>query len=179
MPHTKSNYARNGILLIALLFSSAVIAAFSQSNLTPLPKPLSAPDFSLEDMDGQLHRLSELRGRVVIINFWATWCPPCREEMPSMQRAWQALHDKGVVLLAVNVGEDMESVFRFSGSMDIGFPLLLDSDSKVADAWPVKGLPSTFVVDRQGRIVYRAIGGRAWDAPEILSTVLALAGREG
>lgn len=91
-----------------------------------------------------------------------------------MQRAWEATRDKGVVMLAVNVGEDPDTVFRFTADYPVEFPILFDRDSSVVNAWPVKGLPSTFVVDPQGRIVYRAIGGREWDDPKLLEPVLAL-----
>jgi peroxiredoxin len=133
-----------------------------------------APDFRLEDLDGHVHQLSALRGRPVIVNFWATWCPPCREEMPSMQRAWAQLRDQGVLMLAINVGESADQVFQFTADYPVTFPLLLDSDGAVSGEWPIKGLPTTFVVDPQGRIAYRAIGGRQWDAPELLDPVLAL-----
>lgn len=145
--------------------------------LHELPDTPQAPDFNLADMDGARHRLSDYRGKVVIINFWATWCPPCREEMPSMQRAWGQLEREGVVMLAVNVGEDEDTIFTFTANYPVDFPLLLDSDSAVIQSWPVRGLPTTFVIDTKGAIVYRAIGGRAWDSPGILDTLRALRSR--
>jgi len=110
----------------------------------------------------------------VIVNFWATWCPPCREEMPSMQRAWEQLQAEGVMMLAVNVGESADTVFQFTANYPVDFPLLLDLDSSVLGQWPVQGLPATFVVDSEGRIAYRAIGGREWDDPQLLAPVLKL-----
>jgi thiol-disulfide isomerase/thioredoxin len=142
--------------------------------LTPLPDKPQAPDFVLSDMDGREYRLRAFRGKVLIVNFWATWCPPCRAEMPSMQRAWEQLKREGILLLAINVGEDRDAVFRFGADYPVDFPLLLDSDAKVAEAWPMQGLPTTFVVDPQGRLVYRAIGAREWDDPQLLSPVRAL-----
>jgi len=142
--------------------------------LHELPERPVAPDFSLKDMDGTVHTLSAYRGKVVIVNFWATWCPPCREEMPSMERAWKKLRHEDVVMLAINVGEDEDSIFEFTASYPVEFPLLLDRESAVTGNWPVRGLPTTFVIDPQGKIVYRAIGGRDWDAEEVLEKVRAL-----
>lgn len=164
---------RPWLLLAALLLPLCASAAGKQT-LTPVPGLPPAPDFTLQDVDGKTWRLSELRGRPVIVNFWATWCPPCREEMPSMQRAWEQLQAEGVMMLAVNVGESADTVFQFTANYPVDFPLLLDLDSSVLSQWPVKGLPATFVVDAQGRIAYRAIGGREWDDPQLLAPVLKL-----
>ncbi len=164
---------RPWLLLAALLLPLCAFAAGKQT-LTPVPELPPAADFTLQDMDGKTWRLSELRGRPVIVNFWATWCPPCREEMPSMQRAWEQLRTEGVMMLAVNVGESADTVFQFTANYPVDFPLLLDLDSAVLGQWPVRGLPATFVVDTQGRIAYRAIGGREWDDPRLLAPVLKL-----
>ena len=142
--------------------------------MTPLPDRPPAPEIDLVDLDGQRHTLAQHRGKVLIVNFWATWCPPCREEMPSMERAWQAVKDEGILLLGINVGESEDQVWTFTSNYPVSFPLLLDQDSKTIEAWPVRGLPTTFVVDPQGRLVYRAIGGRAWDDPMLLEQVRAL-----
>jgi len=162
------------LLLLSALLPSLLLAASLPQTLTPVEERPPAPDFALEDLDGKVHRLSDLRGKPVIVNFWATWCPPCREEMPSMQRAWERLEPAGVVLLAINVGEDPDRVFQFTANYPVEFPLLFDRDSAVSGEWPMRGLPSTFVVDPEGRIVYRAIGGREWDDPELLQPVLDL-----
>lgn len=157
-----------------LLLAPVTVAAPPAQTLTPLEPRPEAPDFTLVDLDGMTHRLADLRGRPVIVNFWATWCPPCRDELPSMERAWAQLRDEGIALLAINVGEDEATVFPFTANYPVSFPLLLDLDGAVIGAWPVRGLPTTFVVDPQGRIAYRAIGGRAWDDPELLRPVRAL-----
>ena len=165
------------IFLFGALFATALAVYAHQpgEGLTPITGKPSAPDFHLNDADGNTHRLSDYRERVVIVNFWATWCPPCRAEMPSMQRAWEQLQAEGIMMLAINVGEDEDTIFQFTASYPVDFPLLMDLDSKVTGAWPVRGLPTTFVVDTQGRLVYRAIGGREWDDPDLLKAVRALA----
>ena len=91
-----------------------------------------------------------------------------------MQRAYDSLREDGIAMVAINIGEDEDTIFGFSANYPVDFPLLLDRDSKTIQSWPVKGLPTTFVVDPAGRLAYRAIGGRAWDAPEILSQIRAL-----
>ena len=94
-----------------------------------------------------------------------------------MERAWQKLRHEDIVMLAINVGEDEDSVFEFTASYPVEFPLLLDRESAVIRSWPVRGLPTTFVIDPQGKIVYRAIGGRDWSAPEVLQKIRALRAR--
>ncbi len=161
---------------MCLVLALTARAAGLKQTLTPLDNRPAAPDFSLPDMDGTVHRLSDYRGRVVVVNFWATWCPPCREEMPSMQRAWKWMQKEGMVLLAINVGESEDQVFAFSGDYEVEFPLLLDKDSAVLNRWPARGLPTTYVVDPEGRLAFRAIGGREWDDPALLLPMRALKG---
>ncbi len=164
------------LMAMILAFGAALAPAQEPGRgLTEIPQRPLAPDFTLRDLDGNRHRLSDYRGRVVIVNFWATWCPPCRAEMPSMQRAWERLRKEGVVMLGIDVGEDEDTVFQFTADYPVEFPLLLDQDSSVIGRWPVRGLPTTFVVDPQGRLAYRAIGGREWDDPALLEQVRALA----
>jgi peroxiredoxin len=166
---------RTLVLVILLVgFALPTQAQRPGTGLTSLPDRALAPDFALTDIDGNTHRLSDYRGKVLIINFWATWCPPCREEMPSMDRAWEMLKEEGILMLAVNVGEDEDSIFQFTANYPVGFPLLMDRDSKVVGEWPIRGLPTTFVVDPQGRLAYRAIGGRTWDDAELLAPIRAL-----
>jgi peroxiredoxin len=154
-----------------LLFAEAVLAA---QVLSPVEQQVMAPDFELADTEGRMHRLSDYRGKTVIINFWTTWCPPCREEIPSMNRAWKALQQEDVVILAINMGEDEDTIFIFTADYPADFPLLLDREGEVIARWPVKGLPTTYVVAPDGRIAYRAIGGREWDDPEFLRKIRGL-----
>jgi peroxiredoxin len=91
-----------------------------------------------------------------------------------MQRAWEQLKSEDIVMLGVNVGEDEDTVFTFTADYPVEFPLLLDQDSSVIDRWPVVGLPTTFVIDKEGALVYQAIGGRTWDDPQLLAPIRAL-----
>ncbi len=130
-----------------------------------------APPFRLQDLNGEFHHSSEYRGKVLIVNFWATWCAPCREELPSMNRAWAELQDESVVMLAINVGEDKEAVLAFSQDYPIDFPVLLDSYGNISQRWRVVGMPTTFVVNRRGQIVHRMVGKREWDSEALLGLV--------
>lgn len=161
-------------LLVSLFAVTSAQAELSNEGLNPMAGTPMVPDFALKNLDGEIQRLSDLRGKVVIVNFWATWCPPCRAEMPSMQRAWEELRENDVVMLAVHVGGNEDKIWSFVGDYELDFPVLIDPKSEVADAWPMKGLPSTFVVDPDGRIAYRAIGGREWDDPKILKPIYDL-----
>jgi thiol-disulfide isomerase/thioredoxin len=149
--------------------------------LNPLATPVAAPDFSLEDIDGEQHALSDYRGKVIMLNFWATWCPPCRREIPSMESIYQELRDKGFVVLGINEFETPDHVFAYTGQLSVfpTFPILFDSDSKVSQLYGVKGLPTTLLVNRQGQVVYRAAGGRDFDHPEVRVIVSDLLAENG
>jgi thiol-disulfide isomerase/thioredoxin len=144
--------------------------------LTPPRERLAAPPLRLPDLDDGVHDLAALTGKVVLVNFWATWCPPCRREMPSLERLNRKLAGTDFVALAVNVGESADTVFSFLGQLEPGptFPMLLDRDGKAMEKWPVRGLPTTYVIDRRGRIAYSAIGGREFDHPAIEAALRAL-----
>jgi len=161
---------RTFILLLSLL----AIPVQAGQQLTPIPGQVPAPDFTLQDTEGRQHRLSDYRGKTVIINFWTTWCPPCREEIPSMNRAYHSLAGDDVVILAINMGEDEDTIFIFTADYPADFPLLLDRSGEVIAQWPVKGLPTTYVIAPDGTIAYRAIGGREWDEAGFLDLIREL-----
>jgi len=123
----------------------------------------AAPDFTLTDMQGQKVTLSQFRGKVVVLNFWATWCPPCREEMPSMERLHRDLESKGLVMLAVNVEENgKKAVSQFLQKTPYSFPILLDSENDAQNAYGVFRFPESYIIDRNGVVVEKIIGGRNW-----------------
>ena len=167
------------VTLIVALFLVVTTAACSagkgDAQLTALRELAAASDFDLQTPDGSRVRLSDFRGKPLIVNFLATWCPPCRAEMPSIQRAWEQLKGEGIGVIAINVGEDADTIRQFIAQSPVTFPMPMDPDSQVVQAWPVRGLPTTFVVDSEGRLAYVATGEREWDDPELLRLVRGLA----
>ena len=132
------------------------------------------PALELSDVQGKRHRLADYRGKAVLVNFWATWCAPCREEMPSMEALRASMRDKPFVVLAVNVGEGPRAARSFGEKMGLGFPLLLDADTKTTRAWGARVLPATFVLGRDGTIRYGHFGAIDWNAPEVRAAIEAL-----
>lgn len=143
-------------------------------------EPIEAPDFTLSDMDETTHTLSDLRGNYVLVNFWATWCPPCRKEMPSLEFLYQQYKDRSFRVLAVNQFEDPDHVFSYMGELDVfpAFPILFDRKSEVSERYGVRGLPTSFIIDPQGRIIYRAIGGREFNHPDVTTLIESLLGKK-
>ena len=171
----------SALVILASLLTLTVEAAWDEQpklghKLTAVNKPVPAPEFTLEDMDEEQHSLKDLRGKVVLLNFWATWCPPCRREMPSMERLYQKLNGEDFTVVAVNQMEDGDHVFAYIGQLDVDptFTILFDKDSKVSNSFSVKGLPTTYLIDKQGNIRYRAIGGREFDHPEVEKQIMQL-----
>jgi thiol-disulfide isomerase/thioredoxin len=139
----------------------------------PVVRGSDAPGFSLPRLAGPAGAeapaalsLESLRGRVVLVNFWATWCEPCESEMPAMERLHAALPREDFELLAVSIDETEEPVQRFQDEYRLSFPILLDRGSQVYDAYQTMGVPESLLVDRDGRIVERYVGPREWDAAE-------------
>jgi thiol-disulfide isomerase/thioredoxin len=144
--------------------------------LTAVKTPVAAPAFVLQDMDEELHRLADYRGKVIMLNFWATWCPPCRREMPSLERLHLAMNKKDFVVIAINQMETPDHVFAYTGQLEVDptFTILFDTDSKVSRSYRVNGLPTTYLIDKQGNIRYRAVGGREFDHPEVIAIIRQL-----
>jgi peroxiredoxin len=124
----------------------------------------AAKDFSLSTPEGTTFRLADYRGKVVFLNFWATWCPPCKEEMPAMERLHQHYRDKGLVVLAVSVDAEGAPIVKpFVKEYKLTFPVALDPKMTVAEQYGVRGLPTSFLVDRRGALVGLALGPREWN----------------
>jgi peroxiredoxin len=134
-----------------------------------------AEDFSLRTPDGGHFRLADHRGKVVLVNFWATWCPPCREEMPAMERLYRHHRDHGLVLVAVSLDADPALVPPYVSTSKLTFPIALDPKADIGNKYGVRALPSSFVIGRDGTMVALALGPRAWDNDASHSLVEALA----
>jgi peroxiredoxin len=149
--------------------------AIRELNLIRPSPPKAAPEFTVPIREGQRFRLSEHRGKVVLVNFWATWCPPCREEMPSMERLWRQHRQRGFLLLAVSLDADPKLVGPFVAEHGLTFLVATDPGVEVANLYGVRALPATFVVDRRGNLAALALGPRTWDNDAAHSLVEGLA----
>ncbi|HID54487.1 MAG TPA: TlpA family protein disulfide reductase [Anaerolineae bacterium] len=151
-----------GILGIGWIGLTAVPSAATTGGLIPSPRAgFLAPDFTLETTAGEQITLSDLRGQVVVINLWTSWCPPCRAEMPAIESVYQANKDDGLEVLAVNstFQDDPEAAAQFARDFGLTFPILLDMDGAVSRRYQLQALPTTFFVDRQGVIREVVPGG--------------------
>jgi peroxiredoxin len=161
---------------LLLLISALLIASTAQAaDLKPYSgEPL--PDFTLSDMEGRAHTLSSYRGKVVMLNFWATYCGPCIKEMPSMQRLKGKLADRPFDILAIDMAEEKADVEAFMQrhKIQVNFPILLDSEGTVIEQWMVSAVPTTFIIDPQGKIQYALYGGLEWDNDEVVNTINGL-----
>jgi len=152
------------LLLRAAFAHDASLHGFSMVNFNP---PFPAPAFALETLNGAKGDLQDYRGRFVVLNFWATWCPPCLEEMPSLEALQQRYRDKNLRVLAISSDEEgAEIVNQFIVKLGTTFPILLDPDQQVSDRYGAGSLPVTFVLDPEGRVVAAAQGARDWNSPE-------------
>jgi peroxiredoxin len=132
-------------------------------------RTVEAPDFTLEALDGESRSLSSYRGKLVFLNFWATWCPPCRAEMPSMQTLYDTLGTDDFEIVAVNLQEGAGPVESFVDEHGYTYPVLLDSSGRTGGMYGVRSIPSTFLIDRDGTLLGMFVGGREWDTPDVLA----------
>jgi peroxiredoxin len=161
-----------------LIVVPGVLMGFQAKSADAATALRKAPQFALQDLDRQVHHLADFSGKVVVVNFWASWCVPCRQELPSMNRASRVLRNEAVVWLAVNVGEDRGAVEAFRSDYPIAFTVLLDPDGRVSKDWWVTGMPTTFVINPQGEIEHQIVGKREWDDATHLQLVRQLIDEE-
>ncbi|MEN8257474.1 MAG: TlpA disulfide reductase family protein [Thermodesulfobacteriota bacterium] len=141
-----------------------------QKEVAEVGKP--APDFTLMDREGKTWTLSELKGQVVFVNFWATWCPPCVKEMPSMQRLYEALPaDKFKMLAILNSDKPINADF-FAAKHKITMPILNDQENKIGPQYGLTGVPETFIVDKEGVVREKFIGPAEWDSPGVVQMLM-------
>ena len=147
---------------IAAFFLAGLVAGGAGAAELKPWKGGAAPALELEDLQGKTHRLADYRGKVVLLNFWATWCEPCRDEMPSMERLKEAMAGKPFEVIAVNLAEPKSRIEKFLEKTPLSFTLLLDRDTRTAKAWQAKILPASFLVGKDGRIRYQMLGELDW-----------------
>ena len=165
--------------LLALVLSTASIFAeikkedlFSKAGIQPVKAGMKAPLFSLEDLSGKKSELKHYRGKVVFLNFWATWCGPCKEEMPSVEELCKRFKEKDFVFLTISVDyAGTKPVKEFIEKHRYTFPVLIDPKCETLDLFQVKGIPTTFLIDKKGMIIGKAIGPKDWKKPEVTSIV--------
>ena len=162
------------MLRVALALVLAVVACSASAAELKRWDGGATPPLALEDMQGKSHDLAEYRGKVVLVNFWATWCVPCREEMPSIDRLRSSLKGQPFEVLAVNMAEPLSRIEKFVSQMPLGFPLLRDRDGAAGRAWKAKLLPASFLIGRDGRIRYVAYGELDWSSDAVRARVAEL-----
>jgi len=159
-----------GLIVFAASASATTVTAeeFRQMGLQPPKERLEIIDFELQDLSGTTRRLSDFNGKVVFLNFWATWCGPCRFEMPSMEKLYQQFKSSGLEIVAVNLQEDRDSVQRFVDEYDLSFHVLLDTTGRIGATYGARSIPTTYIVGRDGTVLAGTIGTREWDTEEYI-----------
>ncbi len=140
---------------------------FAGSLMDPVKGSPKAGGFNLEGIDGKKISLENYKGKFVLLNFWATWCAPCRKEMPAMSNLHNEFGGEGLEVVGVHVGPSLAGVKKFLEAVPVSFTILMDKDMSLA-SWGVQGLPTTFLINPEGKLVYQAVGERVWDSPEMI-----------
>ena len=152
------------LLLPSFIFSADLSPEdFTAIGLQPLKEGTKLVDFELKDLSGKYVSLSDFKGKVVFLNFWATWCGPCRIEMPSMQEVYTLLKHRGFEIVAVNLQENRKTVQKFVDEMGLTFTILLDSNGRVGSMYGARSIPTTYIIDREGNVVAGSLGSREWN----------------
>lgn len=147
---------------------------FSALKLSQPAAGTKAPSFKLSSLDGQEISSQMLGGKVVLLNFWATWCGPCKDEMPSLQRLQQQFDPRQFLVIAVTTDLQPAGILNFTRQTGLTFPILLDEEKEVSSAFLVRGLPTTVLIGKDGTLIGRAVGPRLWDSPEAVALIKGL-----
>lgn len=159
---------------LALLSLIPAVAISAESRLEPWNPGESGYSFSLDDLYDEKHSLPDYTGKVVLVNFWASWCPPCIYEMPAFTRLKQRMKDQPFEVLAINVGEKKYKVRRFAKLINFNLPVLLDTTQDTFNTWGVRTLPTSFLIDANGNVRYRVRGNPDWDYEETIAVIDSL-----
>jgi len=165
-----------GIVALAGLSAAStnISDLMSTFGVKPVGPGLKAPDFTLRDISGKTVSLKDFKGKLILLNFWATWCTPCRWEMPEMQALYQVYKDQGFVIVAVSLDKEAEAVARFVKEAKLTYPILLDSDFQAARAYRVPGPPTTFLIGPDGEVKGIVLGPKPWGGQEALRLIAQL-----
>lgn len=144
---------------------------YTSLGIQRISPPVEAPDFTLQSLQGSRVNLKDFRGKVVFLNFWATWCGPCRWEMPAMEKLWNRFKEDRFVILAVDIREGKDVVKSFIQEEGYTFPVLLDSKGEVAGIYGIRAIPTTFLINPEGKIVGKAVGAREWASQDAFDLI--------
>ena len=160
---------KRNILTVSVILLTLFIQPIQAKDMLmdPMPAANPAPDFNLMGMDGKTHTLEDLKGKFLLVNFWATWCNPCKVEMPLLEKLHQTLKSEKFTVLGLHVGPGPENIEEFKKLMPISFPIYVDMDLEVN--WGVPGLPTTFLMNPEGKLIYRAVGKREFASDEMVN----------
>ena len=153
------------LLILPLLIASNNVNANESNNPFGLRvyEIGNAPNFKLNNTEGETFELDSTRGKWVFLHFWASWCGPCREEMPTIQKLSEKLDSDKFKIVMINTAEDEDTIFTFLAGISVDIDTLMDTDGQVTEIWKPRGLPTTFLIDPKGKVRYQAIGGREWN----------------
>ena len=162
------------ILAIVIALSPSITFAHDPAlhgfRMVTFKRSIAAPRFMLNNLNGDTVKLEQFRGDYILLNFWATWCPPCVKEMPSMERLQQKFKDKGIQVVAISLDKEPQAkVAAFVARLNLSFPILLDPVGIVSDPYGANALPSTFILNPEGRVIAAAKGERDWYSEEAIS----------
>ena len=160
---------KRNFLTVSLIMLTLFIQPIQANDMLmdPMPAANPAPDFNLMGMDGETHTLEDLKGKFVLVNFWATWCNPCKVEMPLLDKLHQTLKSEKFTVLGLHLGPGPENIEEFKKLMPISFPIYVDMDLEVN--WGVPGLPTTFLMNPEGKLIYRAVGKREFASDDMIN----------
>jgi Thiol-disulfide isomerase and thioredoxins len=187
----RSTVMKQGALVAALFL--AAMSAISAQNLVEkrawyangleklgfsvLPQPKGIGDFAVKSLGGAEARLSQQKGKIVLLNFWATWCPPCRAEMPALDALWKKDGSKAFTIMGLSLGEKEKTVADFIAKAGYGYPIYLDPNGEVGDRFGVRSIPTTYIIDKSGRVIAWKTGGAEYDSAEAIALFAQLADR--
>jgi len=150
-------------------------SAFERMGIAPSKTEKPAPDFTLKDVNGQTIHLKDFRGKSILLNFWATWCEPCKQELPSMQKLYESLNKKGIEVVAISIDRtDQGKVQEYAKQYHLTFPVLLDPDQKIRKNYYIMGLPTSYLIDASGKLRGFVSGAREWDSAASEEVMLSL-----
>lgn len=185
----KSRSVILSVLMLGLAIGAAGAATSTQTNrpwyaerlerlgFFVFDQPFAFADFSVEKMEGGTRARSASKGNIVLLNFWASWCPPCKEEMPSIENLSKAMKGKKFEVMAVNLGDTKATVRDFLKQYGYTFPVYLDQKSTLSRGYASKGIPTTYIVDKSGKFIAGVIGGIRYDHPDVISIMSDLAAK--